>query len=105
MEHFSAVTGGISHVLCLCWLSAPILSLAPGQQCRKNARPPIFHLGFRVRDRLCIIAAAIQMYQVVKAQRGRLPDHYFPLGCQQNTSFSTIEYFDGYVQVGQAAIQ
>ena len=55
-------------------------------------------------DRLCIIAVAIQVYQIIKAQRGQLPDHYFPLGCQQSTSFSTVEYFDGYVQVGQATI-
>lgn len=54
-------------------------------------------------DRLCIIVVAIQMYQVIKAQHAQLPDHYFPLGCQQSTSFSTIEYFDGYVQVGQKA--
>ncbi len=32
-------------------------------------------------DRLCIIAVATQVYQVIKAQRGHLPDHYFPLGC------------------------
>jgi len=56
-------------------------------------------------DRLCIIAVAIQVYQVIKAQRGQLPDHYFPLGCQQSTSFSTVEYFDGYVQVGQTATE
>ena len=56
-------------------------------------------------DRLCIIAVAIQVYQVIKAQRGHLPDHYFPLGCQQSTSFSTVEYFDGYVQVGQTATE
>ena len=52
-------------------------------------------------DRLCIIAVAIQVYQVIKAQRGQLPDHYFPLGCHQSRSLSTVEYFDGYVQVGQ----
>jgi len=56
-------------------------------------------------DRLCIIAVAIQVYQVIKAQRGQLPDHYFPLGCQQSTSFSTVEYFDGYVQVGQTTTE
>ncbi len=56
-------------------------------------------------DQLCIIAVAIQVYQVIKAQRGQLPDHYFSLGCQQSTSFSTVEYFDGYVQVGQTATE
>ncbi len=51
-------------------------------------------------SRLHIIAAAVQVYQVIKAQRQHLPNQYFPLGCQQSTSFSSIEYFDGYVQVG-----
>lgn len=51
------------------------------------------------RDRLCIIAVAVQMYQVIKARYGQLPDHYLPLGWTQTTSFSSIDYFDGYVQV------
>ncbi len=50
--------------------------------------------------RLHIIAAAVQVYQVIKAQRQHLPNHYFPLGWKQSTSLSSIEYFDGYVQVG-----
>ncbi len=49
--------------------------------------------------RLRIIAVAIQVYQVIKAQRAHLPDHYFPLGWTDHSSFSSIEYFDGYVQV------
>lgn len=56
-------------------------------------------------DQLCIIAVAIKVYQVIKAQRGQLPDQFFPLGCQQSTSYSTVEFFDGYVQVGQLATQ
>lgn len=56
-------------------------------------------------DQLCIIAVAIKVYQVIKAQRGQLPDQFFPLGCQQSTSYSTVEFFDGYVQVGQSATQ
>lgn len=31
-------------------------------------------------DQLCITAVAIKVYQVIKAQRGQLPDQYFPLG-------------------------
>ena len=49
--------------------------------------------------RLRIIAVAIQVYQVIKAQRAHLPDHYFPLGWTDHTSLSSIEFFDGYVQV------
>ena len=56
-------------------------------------------------DRLYIIAVAIQVYQVIKAQRDQLPDHYFPLGSQQSTSFSTIEYFDTYIQVCQTVTE
>ncbi|KAL0021267.1 hypothetical protein WJX79_002534 [Trebouxia sp. C0005] len=48
--------------------------------------------------RLRIIAVAIQAYQVIKAQRAHLPDHYFPLGWTDHTSLSSIEFFDGYVQ-------
>ncbi|KAL0018008.1 hypothetical protein WJX77_012738, partial [Trebouxia sp. C0004] len=48
--------------------------------------------------RLRIIAVAIQVYQVIKAQRAHLPDHYFPLGWTDHTSLSSIEFFDGYVQ-------
>ncbi|DBA89132.1 TPA: hypothetical protein ACH3X1_016300 [Trebouxia sp. C0004] len=45
-----------------------------------------------------IIAVAIQVYQVIKAQRAHLPDHYFPLGWTDHTSLSSIEFFDGCVQ-------
>ncbi|KAL0034364.1 hypothetical protein WJX77_011114 [Trebouxia sp. C0004] len=48
--------------------------------------------------RLRIIAVAIQVYQVIKAQLAHLPDHYFPLGWTDHTSFSSIEFYDGYVQ-------
>ncbi|KAL0021284.1 hypothetical protein WJX79_008029 [Trebouxia sp. C0005] len=48
--------------------------------------------------RLRIIAVAIQAYQVIKAQRAHLPDHYFPLSWTDHTSLSSIEFFDGYVQ-------
>ena len=49
--------------------------------------------------RLHIIAVAIQVYQVMKAQHTHLPNHYFPLGWTDHTSFSSIDFFDGYVQV------
>ena len=49
--------------------------------------------------KLRIIAVAVQVYQVIKAQRAHLPDHYFPLGWTDHTSLSSIEFFDGYVQV------
>ncbi|KAL0049815.1 hypothetical protein WJX82_010385 [Trebouxia sp. C0006] len=48
--------------------------------------------------KLRIIAVAVQVYQVIKAQRAHLPDHYFPLGWTDHTSLSSIEFFDGYVQ-------
>ncbi|KAL3147116.1 hypothetical protein ABBQ38_015071 [Trebouxia sp. C0009 RCD-2024] len=49
--------------------------------------------------RLHIIAVGIQVYQVIKAQRAHLrSDHYFPLGWTDRTSFSSIEFLDGYVQ-------
>lgn len=49
--------------------------------------------------KLRIIAVAIQLYQVMKAQSELLPDHYFPLGWTEETLFSSVEFFDGYVQV------
>ncbi len=51
-------------------------------------------------DKLRVVAIAIQMYQVLKAQSRQLPDHYLPLGYSQSTAFSTIDFFDGFVQVG-----
>ena len=45
------------------------------------------HFSMAVQaDQLCIIAVAIQVYQVIKAQRRQLPDHFFPLGGQQSTT-------------------
>jgi len=81
---FPAVTGGISLVCYACAGSVLQFCVVPrdGNIPRTLGRP--FSMAVQA-DQLCIIAVAIQVYQVVKAQRRQLPDHFLPLGCQQST--------------------
>ncbi|KAL0049855.1 hypothetical protein WJX82_011194 [Trebouxia sp. C0006] len=77
--------GKVEHLMCYaCAGSVLQFGVLPGDSNIPRTLGRQFSMAVQA-DELCIIAVAIHVYQVIKAQRRQLPDHFFPLGCQQNT--------------------
>ena len=75
----------VEHLMCYaCAGSVLQFGVLPGDSNIPRTLGRQFSMAVQA-DELCIIAVAIHVYQVIKAQRRQLPDHFFPLGCEQNT--------------------